>query len=333
MRNLLLSLSLSIIMLLQNSMGSVTALSEANVSIPEAAPVKENAPSLSNMTVNLSTATGKSILFKAQEAEAEIHEPVPQNEIPHLVLYRNGVLTPGFERTLHVSVGDLSVPPSGMYVQLVIETQHGDPDWERKRNIRVHVWKGTRFIPYHELTQQEVQVEFNITFDPFTELPHKTVRTPTDYYRYRISISNAQGDPLHTYAKDYAFLMENQWRVPLPNVLEETPGAAPDELLVYYYDMIPFQRDMRDPRSRIPRQSMDRYIQAELIPAMVEAYRVQSDIWGFPWYEEWRNFRRDEAPKTLSVALGEYRIWFHGQPASLGHSMISIRVDGTTPEY
>ena len=333
MRNLILSISLSVLVLLQNSWGSVTASGEANVSVPGAAPTPTISSSLSDVSVNLSTATGKSIVFKTQEAEAEASRSSPANEIPHLVLYRNGVLTPGFERTLHVSVGDVSVPPSGMYVELVIETQHGDPDWERKRNIRIRVWKESRFIPYDALAQQAVQIEFDITFDPFTEMPHKTVRTPTDYYRYRISITDTRGNALYTHAEDYAFLMENQWRVPLPEVLEATPGAAPDELLVYYYDMIPFQRDMRDPRSRIPRQSVDRYIQAELIPAMVEAYRVQSDGWGFPWYEEWRNFRRDEAPKTLSVALGEYHIWFHGKPASLGHSMISIRVDGTATDY
>ncbi|HSL28385.1 MAG TPA: hypothetical protein VK900_04225 [Anaerolineales bacterium] len=332
MRNLILSLSVMVIILVQTGQGSVTASDEAGPSQPEAA-IKEISRSLPNMTVNLSTATGKSIIFKPEESEAQTTEPASQNQIPHLVLFRNGVLTPGYERTLQVSVGNLSVPASGMYVQLIIETQHGDPDWDRRRNVRVRVWKETRFVPYHKLTQQGVQVAFNITFGPLTEMPHKTVQTPTDYFRYRISIADAQGSPLHTYAQDYAFLMENQWTVPLPQVLEATPGAAPDELMVYYYDMIPFQRDMRDPRSRIARQAVDRYIQTELIPAMVEAYRVQSDVWGFAWYEEWRNFRRDESPKTLSVALGEYRTWYHGQPASLGHSMISIRVDGTAAEY
>src|SRR5690606_20068406 len=60
---------------------------------------------------------------------------------------------------------------------------------------------------------------------------------------------------------------------------------------------------------------------------------TQSDVWGFPWYAEWSNFREDEDPKTLSVALGEYGMWFHGAPASLGHAMISIRVDGAFGEY
>jgi hypothetical protein len=146
-------------------------------------------------------------------------------------------------------------------------------------------------------------------------------------------ISDEQGNWLQTYVDDFAFLIENQWRVPLPQVLEATPGAAPDELLIYYYDMIPFQSNLRDPDTRIPRMEVDRYIQTELIPAMVEAFEIQSNVWQFPWFEEWHNFRREEAPKTLSVALGQHSIWFHGKPASLGHSMISIRVDGATGEY
>ena len=333
MRTIILSVSLMLIILFQNSIGTTTALAETGPRPVEASHERDFNAAFSNLTVDLSTAAGKSIVFNAVEPEDHLHVDALDNTIPHLVLNRNGVLTPGFERTLLVSVGNLVVPPTGMYVQLVIETQHGDPDLDRRRNVRVRVSKETSFIPYNALTQQGVQVEFRITFDPFTELPHKTIQTPTDYYRYRIVVTDPQGNPLHSYAAEYAFLMENQWRVPLPPVLEATPGAAPSELVIYYYDMIPFQRDLRDPRSRIPRQQVNRYIQTELIPAMVEAYQVQSNVWGFPWYEEWHNFRREEDPKTLSVALGEYQIWFHGQPPSLGHSMISIRVDGTAGEY
>lgn len=320
-------------MLLLNSMGNVTALDEAETHSTEALLEDKSGPSMPDLRVHLSTATGKTIVFKPEEKETELKSRSDDDEIPHLVLNRNGVPTPGFERTLLVSVGKVSVPPSGMYVQLVIETQHGDPDFERENNIRIRVWQKIRFIPFDALTQQGVSLHFNVTFDPMTKLPHKTTRTPTDYYRYRITISDPQGNQLQAYAEDYAFLMENQWRVPLPNVLEATPGAAPDELLVYYYDMMPFQIDLKDPDTRIPREAVGKYIQTELLPAMTEAFQVQSNVWGFPWYEEWRNFRREEDPKTLSVALGEYRIWFHGKPASLGHSMISIRVDGTVGEY
>ena len=333
MRQKFLLVSLLTILLLQNSTGAVIALREAPSPLTELPDKTGAVPSSSKLTVNFSTATEKTIVFQSHEQEAEAKAEPADNEIPHLVLRRNGVATPGFERTLNVSVGNVAVPASGIYVQLVLETQHGDPDLERRRNVRIRIRKETSFIPYDSLTQQGVHLQFDVTFDPVTELPHKTIKTPTDYYRCRIIISDAQGNQLETYAKDYAFLMENQWRVPLPEVLEATPGAAPDELLVYYYDMMPFQSDLRDPDTQIPRQDVDRYIQTELIPAMVEAFQIQSNVWEFPWYGEWRNFRREEDPKTLSVALGEHRIWFHGKPAPLGHSMISIRVDGTAGEY
>jgi hypothetical protein len=156
-----------------------------------------------------------------------------------------------------------------------------------------------------------------VTFDPVTELPHTTIKTPTDYYRYRILVSDPQGNQLKSYMGDYAFLLENQWRVPLPDVLENTPGAAPDELLIYYYNMVPFQTDFRYPDTQIPRQEVDKYIQTELIPQMVKAFETQSNLWDLPWYGEWSNYRADEDPKTLSVALGGYRTWFHGSAPSL----------------
>lgn len=332
MRTKFLSISLIILLLFQSNIHPVAALSESDAARKETSKEVKTAPRNSRLTVNLSTATEKTIVFNAEKPEEETKVEPAANEIPHLVLKRNGVPTPGFERTLKVSIEDLVVPATGMYVQLLVETQHGDPDMDRKRNVRIRVWKETRFIPYDEL-EQEIDVPFNVTFDPMIEWQDETIKTPTDYYRCRIIVSDTRGNRLQTYINDYAFLMENQWRAPLPEALEATPGAAPDELLVYYYDMIPFQSNLRDPDTRIPRHEVDRYIQAELVPAMVEAFQVQSSVWQFPWYEEWRNFRREEAPKTLSVALGEHGIWFHGQPASLGHSMISIRVDGAAGEY
>jgi hypothetical protein len=327
MRSRLFLLNFLIVLLLQTSTQPVTALSELDPILVEASSTSKTVSLTPELTVKLDTPTGKTIVFKAEEGEPA------ENEIPHLVLTRNGVPTPGFERTLQVSVGNLPILPSGIYVQLVVETQHGDPDFDRRRNVRIRVWKESRFIAFDQLTKEGLRVLFRVDFDPETVLSNQTIKTPTDYYRCRIVITDAQGKQLRTYVRDFAFLLESQWRVPLPDVLEATPGAAPDELLVYYYDMMLFQSNLRDPDTRIPRQEVDRYVQTELIPAMVEAFRIQSDLWGFPWYEEWRNYRREEPPKTLSVALGEHSLWFHGKPASLGHSMISIRVDGTTGEY
>jgi hypothetical protein len=288
---------------------------------------------LSGLTVTLKAATNATILFNSENGK-EVTAPVPQaRKIPHLVLNRNGVLTPSFERTLFVSVENLVIPKSGLYAHLIIETQHNDPDLGRKKTNKIQLWEETKFIPYSVENQQLVSVDFNIAFQGFLKHQKKSIRTPTDYYSYRLILVDPQGNILREINAEYAFLMENQWRVPLPKVLEASPGAAPNELLIYYYDMIPFQADLRDPDTQIPRQDVARYIQTELIPAMVDAFKTQTNLWGLPWYKEWSNYRTDEDSKTLSVALGEYSTWFHGPAPSIGHALISIRVDGGFREY
>jgi hypothetical protein len=286
-----------------------------------------------SLTVTLKTATSATILFKAENGK-EVTAPASQvRKIPHLVLNRNGVLTPSFERTLLLSLENLIVPKSGLYAHLIIETQHSDPDLGRKNRKRVQLWNETKFIPYSGDAQQLVSVGFNIVIQGLLQHQQKSIRTPTDYYSYRLIVLDPQGNILRVISEEYAFLMENQWRVPLPKVLEASPNAAPNELLIYYCDMIPFQADLRDPDTQIPRQAVGRYIQTELIPAMMDAFETQTNLWGLPWYKEWSNYRADEDPKTLSVALGEYSTWFHGPAPSIGHALISIRVDGGFREY
>ena len=334
MRNLFLSLNLLLALLIQNSGGYVTAAGASTVSSAKGSYAKEIARPGSKLQVSISTATEKTIHFKAEKPkEVVVTAKSLKEEIPHLVLNRNGVPTPGFERTLMISVDNLPVAESGISVQLVIETQHADPDLDRKNRSRIRVWKESAFFPYETLLREGANAQFRITFDPTLKLTDETIQTPTDYYRYRIVVSDARGNQLASYADEYAFLLENQWRVPLPPVLEDTPGAAPRELLVYYYDMVPFQTDVRDPDTQIPRQEVGRYIQTELIPEMVKAFELQSNLWDLPWYKEWSNHRADEDPKTLSVALGGKQTWYHGKAPSLGHAMISIRVDGSFGEY
>jgi len=288
---------------------------------------------LPSLKVTLKAINNATILFKAENGKEGTAPSTQGRKIPHLVLNRNGVLTPGFERTLLLSLENLTVPKSGLYIRLSIETQHSDPDLGRKNTNRIQLWKETRFIPYSAQHQQLVSADFNVAFQGFLKRQQKSFQTPTDYYSYQITLLDSQGNILQEIREEYAFLMENQWRVPLPKVLEASPNAAPNELLIYYYDMIPFQADLRDPDTQIPRQDVERYIQTELIPAMVDAFKTQTDLWGFPWYAEWSNYRTDEEPKTLSVALGDYGTWFHGAAPSIGHALISIRVDGSFREY
>ena len=319
-----------VLALLESSISPITTASAKANSVDVLA---EAPTSLSNVAVTLRAANSETILFQA-ESEDEVTAPdTSARSIPHLVLNRNGVLTPGFERTLLLTLEDIVVPQSGLYAHIVIESQHSEPDAGRRNAGRIEIWNESRFIPYLSGMEQPSSVDFNLVFQEFVRLGQRVIRTPTDYFSYRVTLTDARGTILQEIGEEFAFLMENQWRVPLPKVLEDAPGAAPSELLIYYYDMIPFQTDVRNPFTQLPRHQVEKYIQAELIPAMVRAFETQSNLWEFPWYEEWSNYRKDEEPKTLSVALGEYGVWFHGAAPSLGHAMISIRVDGTFAGY
>jgi hypothetical protein len=111
-------------------------------------------------------------------------------------------------------------------------------------------------------------------------------------------------------------------------VQEESDGAAPDELIVHTCDMFPFQRSIHDPTTWLLREDVAGYVHTELIPQMVEAFRVQTDDWGFPWHQAWTSFRPGAGPERLSVALADGRTWFHSKAPSRGHSGISINVRG-----
>ncbi|MGE5375066.1 MAG: hypothetical protein ACM3XO_08405 [Bacteroidota bacterium] len=294
----------------------------------------EAAFSSSGMSVSLRAATDATILFKSTNGEQTRAPQEQERKIPYLVLDRNGVATPGFERTLRLSLENLRVPAPGLYAELQVQTQHSNPDEPGAANKeKLLVWEEARYIPGTPDSQGPGSLDFNIVFQNAFEDRGTSVRTPTDYYSYRLTLSDPQGNVLQSFEQDYAFLLESQWRVPLPKVRESAPGAAPNVLLVYFCDMVPFQADARDLESRIPRQDVERYVQTELIPAMVSAFLVQSNLWNMPWYPEWSNFRSVEESKTLSVALGGAGTWFHGAAPSLGHAMISIRVDGTYGEY
>ena len=93
-------------------------------------------------------------------------------------------------------------------------------------------------------------------------------------------------DPLFQYSQEFAFLMENQWLVELTGA----PGAAPSELMLYYYDMLPFQSGAGEPPGKFRREAINDYIKSELIPAMQTAFLTVSKTWGFRWHPEWRSF-------------------------------------------
>jgi hypothetical protein len=296
---------------------------EPNVvpSMPQAAP----GPAITSRA-----ASGATAWFTTQNGQTVGDVPPRTSDIPRLVLHRNGALTAPDERTLIVEVTGIEVPPPGVTVTLRVETQHGDPDLRDGSDSRIPVWRESQWIANTSgSTQMGVTAVFVLAFDVTVTVGSETIPTPTDYFRYDVTVINA-GFATHTLSADHAFLMESQWVAPLPQVQEVSDGAAPDELIVYYCDMFPFQGNAYDVTTRLPRAAVSAYVQTELVPRMIEAFRVQTDEWGFPWYDAWISCRpgKGEDTERLSVALSDGQTWFHGSAPSSGHSGISINVAG-----
>jgi hypothetical protein len=313
---------------------TVAAPADAAIGPGSAAPSRD-ASSLP--TVSLQSATGATIVFKTQNGVAVHGVPPEARDVPHLVLHRNGALADPSERTLIVEVTGIEAPPAGATVTLSIETQHEDPDLDGEPARRLPVWRASQWIANTTgTTQTGVTAVFLHEFGETVGSGSEAITTPTDYFRVEILVTGAQHpvtDALYVFNQEYAFLMENQWLVPLPEVQEAAPGAAPDELVVYYCDMFPFRRDVRDASTWLPREDVSSYVHSELVPAMVEAYRVQTDEWGFPWYPEWTPYRAGNDEGRLSVALAGGETWFHGQTLGQGNSGIFLNLNRGMVEY
>jgi hypothetical protein len=314
---------LLLIALLLNLGGSVAASGLGNSTAPQVALVP---------TAILRAPSGATTTFKAQNGQTAKGIPPQTLDLPLLVLRRNGALTDPGARTLIVEVTGIEVPPTGVTVTLAVETQHGNPDLGGGADKRIPVWRESQWITNTlGSTQTGVTIGFAHEFGETVISGTETVATPTDYFRYNIAVIDASHPittPLLAFSADHAFLMENQWIARLPEVQEESDGAAPDELIVYYCDMFPFQKSIHDPATWLPREDVPGYVGTELVPAMIEAFRVQTDGWGFPWYDAWTSYRSGEDRERLSVALADGRTWFHGWAPSRAHSGISIKVKG-----
>ena len=310
----------------------VAPLSAAKSGSPPLVPRTASMP-----TVTLRAASGATIAFVTQNGQTADDVPPQTLNLPHLVLYRNGELTEPQERTLIVEISGIEVPPAGVTVTLEIETQRGDPDPGDGYGERIPVWRESQRIANTSgSTQTGVTASFVHAFDETVVSATGSIPTPTDYFRYKVAVLDADhplADPLHVLGQDYAFLMESQWIVQLPEVQGESAGAAPDELIVYYCDMFPFQKIIYDPTTWLPRKGVTHYLGAELVPLMVEAFRTQTNEWGFPWYDAWTGYRPGEDAERLSVALADGRTWFHDMAPSRGHAGISIKVTGGSNGY
>jgi hypothetical protein len=288
-------------------------------------------------TVTWQSVTGRTIGFWTQNGRTVDGIRPEARDLPHLVLRRNGVLTDPAERTIVFEVAGIEVPPSGVTITLAVETQRGDPDWVGDAPPRISVWQASRLITNTTgITLTATPVVFQYTFDARIFDGPELLATPTGYFRYDLLLSGAgqpESDPVHTSGGEHAFLLENQWIVPLPKVGEATPGAAPDTLAVYYADMFPFRRDKGNPATWLPREEVSDYVGHELVPAMVEAFRAQTDDWGFPWYPEWTPYRAGNSEERLSVALADSQTWYHGQTLGQGNAEIFVNTNHGLVEY
>lgn len=290
-------------------------------------PAQQGASSL-QPSVLLRAESGRSIAFKTQNGrmlgQAEPHSL----ELPHLVLLRNGRLTPEAERTLQFTLSGVQVPSPGVTATLSLETQHGDPDQGGDDAIRPVVLRQERWIPNPGAQPAVMDVDFRVMFSDSMPGSHPAGATPTDYYRYELTLT-VPGSPaessLYIAQADYAFLLDNEWVAALPATAGSEIGG-PRELAVYYYDMLPFQADIFKPETRVQRQAVTSYVGGELLPAMLEAIQLQGETWGFNWDPSWRSYRSADRPGRLSVALTDGVTWYHGQAPSIGHAGISLKV-------
>jgi hypothetical protein len=318
--------SVRLLLLLVTSIPLLTRPSAAIAQSVSPSPTTASVP-----TVTLRAAAGTTITFWAQNGQNADGIAPQAMHVPHLVLMRNGLLSNARERTLILEVRGIDVPPTGAHVALELWTQHGDPNPGSDLDQGILVWRESRsLVSTLQVTRTNVTVTFVHEFTKTIPPGPATTPTPTDYYRYHVTVRETdRTSAARTYrlSQDYAFLLENQWIVELPKVPEASPGAAPDELIVYYCDMFPFQRDPRDPATWLRREEVTEYVGTELVPQIVNAYRTQSKEWRFPWHDAWTSYRPED-PERLSVALTDGRTWFHGWAPARGHSGLSLRVKG-----
>lgn len=278
----------------------------------------------------LSVISRETITFQTQNGRTINENPPQAKKIPHLVLNRNGSLSEPSERTLEWSLSGIEVPPGGVNATLKVETQHPDPDLGSGFRTRILVAEISHWIGNASTITETQSAVFTIEFDDMLHNGAGPIPTPTGYYRYEIAVeagAQANSNLLYDYNEDFAFLLENQSITLLPGLQEAAAGAAPDELVVYYADMFPYQRDSFDPTSRMRRSEVNAYVQKELVPAMVEAVYTQTDNWDFPWRRMWSSYRQGADAERLSVALTQGGTWFHGRSPSTAHSGISINVE------
>ena len=283
---------------------------------------------LGALTVYLHAANGETILFRAQNGNGLDGNPAQDEMIPHLVLKRNGALTEARERTLEVAVSGLDKLPLDAVLTFKIETQHTDPDKKSVGERRIAVWTSELKVGLNSKKPNSAD-KLGVTFpETIQDQNGQMIPTPTDYYRLVVEMQSRQMSITQQLVQDYAFVLESQWVAPLVELRDSTHGAAPQELVIYYLDMIPYQVSAFSPDKRVSRPAVDTQIK-EVLPGMLNIIRTQTNGWDFPWDKAWTSLRGGRDAERISVALTQAGMWYHG-PAPIGaNSYISINVNQT----
>ncbi len=275
-------------------------------------------------SIELHAQSSAMIDFKTHNGVTIDGEIAREKRLAHLVLYRNGELTDPRERTLVITINSLPAASTGITLTIRLETQHPDPDLWRSGRAIIPVWETRQQVSQ---PQNGSRTTITHTFGADATLDENSIPTPTDYYRMSVLLTDSQHteeEPLFIHEETSAFLLENQWLVALPKMSEEVPGAAPDELVVYYCDMFVYQHDHLDPITRLVREEVDGFVRDSLLPSMLDAVQLQSETWGFTWYSEWYSYREGVDAERMSVALTSPGVWYHGRAPSSAHSGISL---------
>ena len=269
--------------------------------------------------VTLAAATGAAIEFQTNNGEGVDGQPALVSMIPQLVLLRSGTLTDPQARTLMITIHPVADSAAAQTrLQVRLETQNGDPDRFGTSSSRL-----AAYAAWMDVKGKSVTLE--ITFGSSDGIDGELIDpTPTGYYRLVLTAEAAAGavKAPQEAVIDYAFLLENHWITRLQD--SDQPG--PQELVIYYNDMTPFQYTSFDPNGRLMRQQVNSYIGEVVAPGMAAIFDLQK-VWGFEWHEGWQGFRPQAAAGQLTIALTDRGIWYHGPAPKGGFGLISINVN------
>lgn len=272
-------------------------------------------------------AVENSILFKSNNGEPKNNTPASERDIPHLVLFKNGKLTEPASRTVFIDLDWQLARNRRAALDLVLETQNGNPDAGGGAVNRLAAWQTRVSLPAASLLSgKSGSLRLAYTFPAEWSLDGtESSPTPTGYYRLKI-VASSPGEKGKTtiYEQDYALLLENQIRVPLVQPDGHAPG--PQALVVYFTDMTPFQINSYGLHNRIPRAAVNAYVEYALVPGMQEILQLLNEEWGFTWHPAWRSFREGDEKNLLTVALTDEEVWYHGPAPEGGFGLISINV-------